>query len=973
VGIVGKSYLLSLVKGKSDLLRMPKELAADLGGDKALEGTVTMADGRKLVARFNAIDRTVIGFGPWLKPADEDNARSVRLTGTEDRPVTFRFEFSEEPAKVVDSNDGPMERPEEGFYLGGELLPEFYELIRTNRPMALDRSDLLRHVFICGATGSGKTVLAKVLIEEAARIGIPTIAVDLKGDISSMANVFSGEEPAELVPWVGPESDQSREERAATIAERQRAALARWGLGDSDVEDFKSKVAVNIFTPRSNAGFRLALSAFVEPPSDLEQLREKDPDSFENIIEFMANTFVSRLTLTKKQQEKAKAYTHEIVRTFWNRGVSLRGYDGIKRVLDEVRKGDGGIEQIGGMATAEYISSKDRENISAAINNLLAGAQNLWFQGFPLDVQQLIAPKNFNGKTSITIVNIKHLGFADQAYVVGYIAYQIWFWMKRLPGTETPRLIFYVDEIGGGGGKQAFFPSVAISPSKPALNQLLREGRASGVCCMYATQSPGDIDYKALGQCGTWAVGQLRRQRERKKIEEGAGVAEVDFELASKHIASLGTGQFFITAPSLKQTFLEERWLMHLHRVLSSTEIENVKGDYEKDARGLLKEAGKCRAVRDLRKAKQILESIVRVFRFSAICAGASVQLGEVLYEMSDYENAIRHLQEMTKYRLEAEEAGQAYFLIGKCMEQQDRFEDASREFGKVSDSAADEKIKQHALTHGEYCTNRAQWPKLTNVEKFCWWIVGKKPDPASLVRLQAKDRELLDEEFREVLEKEDFAIPDPIDYQALLDAKQRAAEAEGNKVAARIRTERWACDQVPNIETLLSKGTLEEAARKCRKIVQRLKDADAIAADSVIGAIESCNKQSVEKEEELGHKLRCLDARQFEFEIAHLFQLRGYKSSATRVTGDDGVDVFAWRDDEKIIVQCKRWKHPVGRNIIDELAGVRSRHDADRAIVATISSFSKGAIEAGQKHQIELWDFERIRREWQEALWEGM
>jgi HJR/Mrr/RecB family endonuclease len=635
--------------------------------------------------------------------------------------------------------------------------------------------------------------------------------------------------------------------------------------------------------------------------------------------------------------------------------------------------GDGGIDYIGGMQTGEYIKAKDREDISVAVNAaLLGGAQKLWFEGFPLDIQQMIDPKNYQGKTPVTIVNVKHLGFADQAYVVGYIAYQIWFWMRRLEGVEEPRLIFYVDEIGGGGGKQAFFPSVAASPSKPALSQLLRQGRAFGVCCMFATQSPGDIDYRGLGQCGTWAVGQLRRQRERKKIEEGAGVAEVDFDLASKHIASFATGQFFITAPSLGQTFLEERWLMHLHRVVSATDLERVKEDYEKGARDLFEEAGKCRAGRDLRKAKQILESIIRVYRFSAICAGASVQLGEVLYEMSDYENAIRHLQEMTKYRLEAEEVGQAYFLIGKCMEEQGRFEEATREFGKVRDSAASEDIKRHAVTHEGYCKNRSEWPKLTNIQKFCWWIVGRKPDPAGLIRLQAEDRELVEKEFKGVLEKQDFAIPDPIDYQALLDARQRAAEGEEEKVGERIQAERWARDQVPKIEALLSQGALKDAAGQCRKIVQRLKDAKGNAGESVISAIKRCNKQRDDKEQALSNKLRLLDARQFEFEIARLFRLKGYRSFATQLTGDDGVDVYACRDDERIVIQCKRWKHPVGRNIVDELAGVRSRHDAARAIVATTSTFSEGAIEAGHKHQIELWDFERIRREWEEALGKG-
>jgi DNA helicase HerA-like ATPase len=38
-----------------------------------------------------------------------------------------------------------------------------------------------------GATGSGKTVLSKVIVEEAALQGIPTFAIDPKGDIGNLA------------------------------------------------------------------------------------------------------------------------------------------------------------------------------------------------------------------------------------------------------------------------------------------------------------------------------------------------------------------------------------------------------------------------------------------------------------------------------------------------------------------------------------------------------------------------------------------------------------------------------------------------------------------------------------------------------------------------------------------------------------------------------------------------------------------
>ena len=75
-------------------------------------------------------------------------------------------------------------------------------------------------------------------------------------------------------------------------------------------------MAVSIFTPRSNSGFRLALSAFVEPPQDIRNLQENDPDAYEDVIQFMSETFVSRLNLNKTMSEKAKGYVYEIIRLF---------------------------------------------------------------------------------------------------------------------------------------------------------------------------------------------------------------------------------------------------------------------------------------------------------------------------------------------------------------------------------------------------------------------------------------------------------------------------------------------------------------------------------------------------------------------------------------------------------------------------------------------------------------------------------
>ena len=43
-----------------------------------------------------------------------------------------------------------------------------------------------RHGFICGATGTGKTVTLKVLAESFSKMGVPVFLSDVKGDLSGM-------------------------------------------------------------------------------------------------------------------------------------------------------------------------------------------------------------------------------------------------------------------------------------------------------------------------------------------------------------------------------------------------------------------------------------------------------------------------------------------------------------------------------------------------------------------------------------------------------------------------------------------------------------------------------------------------------------------------------------------------------------------------------------------------------------------
>ena len=52
--------------------------------------------------------------------------------------------------------------------------------------LAYTEEGLRRHVLIAGSTGSGKTVAARYIVEQAAISGVPSIVIDAQGDISSL-------------------------------------------------------------------------------------------------------------------------------------------------------------------------------------------------------------------------------------------------------------------------------------------------------------------------------------------------------------------------------------------------------------------------------------------------------------------------------------------------------------------------------------------------------------------------------------------------------------------------------------------------------------------------------------------------------------------------------------------------------------------------------------------------------------------
>src|SRR4051794_28209488 len=143
---------------------------------------------------------------------------------------------------------------------------------RTGTRAALPTADFTTHGVIVGMTGSGKTGLGVVLVEEVLRSGVPCLLVDPKGDLTNLLLTFPNLAPADFRPWVN-ESDaqkagQSLDEFAAAQAKTWTDGLAGWGLGGADIGALRTGASFTIYTPGSTMGVPLTLVGSLPAPSN---------------------------------------------------------------------------------------------------------------------------------------------------------------------------------------------------------------------------------------------------------------------------------------------------------------------------------------------------------------------------------------------------------------------------------------------------------------------------------------------------------------------------------------------------------------------------------------------------------------------------------------------------------------------------------------------------------------------------------
>jgi hypothetical protein len=454
------------------------------------------------------------------------------------------------------------------FYLGRR-----YDLPRDRllaEPLLYDSRDLVTHAVCVGMTGSGKTGLGIVMIEEAAIDGIPVLAIDPKGDLANLLLTFPRLSVDDFRPWVNAADAEARgittEALAANEAAAWRAGLAEWDQDVSRIERLRAAADIRVLTPGSRAATPLAMLKTLTPGD------ERDP---EEATARLGTTAASVLSLAGVADVSPVGREHVLIAALldhaWRAGRTVD----LPWLIQHVQRPP--MDRVGVLDLETFYPGRERQELAVRLNGVLAAPGfDVWLSGEPLDIQALLYAAD--GRPRVSIVSIAHLSDAERMLVVALLLNEVRAWTRAQTGTASLRALVYLDEVFG------YLPPVANPPSKAPLLTLLKQARAFGVGVMVATQNPVDLDYKALSNAGTWFLGRLQTERDKARVLDGlegaAAGASLDRKTLDTTLSALDKRVFLLHNVQEKEPVVfQTRWTMsYLRGPMDREELGRLRG-----------------------------------------------------------------------------------------------------------------------------------------------------------------------------------------------------------------------------------------------------------------------------------------------------------------------------------------------------------------------------------------------------------
>ncbi|MGZ8783878.1 MAG: ATP-binding protein [Gaiellaceae bacterium] len=453
------------------------------------------------------------------------------------------------------------------FHLGKIVDPA------TGKPgeddLVIGSGDLTTHGVVVGMTGSGKTGLAVVLLEEALLAGIPALIIDPKGDMGNLALTFPDLAPASFRPWVNASDAQAEGITVEALAEKTatswREGLAGQGIGPERIQQLKDAADVTLYTPGSSAGVPLNVIGSLRAPAlswdtEAETLRDEIEGTVTSLLGLVG-------IATDPLSSREHVLLSNLVENAWRSGQDLD----LGGLIGEIQSPP--LRKLGVFEIDAFFPPKDRTELALKLNALIASpAFAAWGEGAPLDPQSLLFTPE--GKPRAAIVYLAHLSDVERLFVTTLVFAKLVTWMRGQSGTSDLRALAYMDEVAG------YVPPTAVPPAKKPILTILKQGRAFGLGLVLSTQNPVDLDYKAMSNAGTWLVGRLQTENDKARVLEGLRSAAGGADIASLDaaIGALQKRQFMlVAAKDSRPRVFGTRWAMsYLRGPLTKEQVQQL-------------------------------------------------------------------------------------------------------------------------------------------------------------------------------------------------------------------------------------------------------------------------------------------------------------------------------------------------------------------------------------------------------------
>ncbi len=362
----------------------------------------------------------------------------------------------------------------------------------------LSADDLARHVVVLAGSGSGKTVLLKRLVEEAALAGIPSVVFDSAGDLAQLGD-----------RWPDPPKG--------------------WDPGDDlRAERYFETAEVRIWTPGCDRGRPFALRGLPDFPA----LRD-DADAFQLATTVTVDMLTDLAVVGSGAKAKRMAgVLAAAVKTFaQDEGGDIHAFLAFLRQLPPGTAGE--------ISAASSLAREAADNLQSAMFT----APVLFGEGPLADPEILWGRASEGGRTPVSVVSLVGVpGDRNRQIVVGHVVLSLLTWARRHPPIQAPgRMngLVVLDEA------KDFLPSVRTSACKQGLQRLAAQGRKYGLGLVVATQNPKDLDGGSLSNMSTWFCGRANTPR---IIDQIRSFLE-DRGSAAAEIATLESGAFHFASP----------------------------------------------------------------------------------------------------------------------------------------------------------------------------------------------------------------------------------------------------------------------------------------------------------------------------------------------------------------------------------------------------------------------------------------